>query len=326
MNAEGRNGIGSVGNIIAIIGFVVVVAIGLWGAVSAVRLAPKMFAVISDSFKDESPIALESSEPKVRSGDPLTLAWQDAKRDSGLYTISYNCVDGVEIQAPVSDTAFGIIPCAMPYAVAATDSSLKLIPLLHGKTEATIPIAIEYLSRDGSKIATGTTTVSVYTSTSATPVGTTPTTVKKPVATKTAVVSPATKPAPRPAPAPKPAGKPDLEVRFLGIGTTDPYTGAFMQRTSFAPHEVVSFKFDVINIGTARSGAWGFTAELPTNPPYHYDSPTQSSLNRGDHVEFTLTFSMPQYGNATVSVDPYNAVREISEGNNTLTSPTVSAY
>ena len=92
----------------------------------------------------------------------------------------------------------------------------------------------------------------------------------------------------------------------------------FVNRAPTSQYDMVAVKFDVANQGSAPSGAWYFTAQLPTSPMTPYTSSQQNSLAVGAHIENTLRFNnvMQGGGTFTVSVDPSNTVGESNEGNN----------
>lgn len=306
-------GRGTFGNIIAIIGFILIIAIGLWGATMAVRLAPRMLSSIADTFRGSSnsiEVSVPSSE--IKSGETLVLSWTDTARESGLYTIRYNCTDGLSVEAPVSETAYGPIPCDMPYAIPATEKSVRLMPkLASGKERAEVTFTIAYLSREGEEQAAGTAEIAVVKGATVATPAPTPTPTPKP--------TPKPTPTPAPAPAPKPVGIPDLAVRMITMGVTDPYTGQFIPKPVFGSYEVISVKFEVANRGAGRSGQWMFDANLPTRTPYFYQSPIQMPLGPQDRIEFTLNFSQPISGPIQINVDPSNTVHETNESNNYLT-------
>jgi len=114
-------------------------------------------------------------------------------------------------------------------------------------------------------------------------------------------------------------GLPDLSVQILSEGVIDPVSGNIISRRTTSYNDVVAVKFDITNNGSASTGPWYFTAELPTLPAYTYTSPAQDSLAPGAHIESTLRFAqVPFNGGAfTVSTDPSNLVLESNEGNNT---------
>ena len=297
----------TVGNIIAVIGFVIVIAIGIWGAVAAVRLAPRMFENIAATFRGESAIevALPSS---VKSGEPFDLSWSDKSRKNGLYTLSYACVPGFSLDAPTPTGDFELMPCNTSYAITASETSVRLIPKLSGVKRADVPFTISHLTTSSEKQAEGTAVISVV---NPAPV------VKQPEPTPKITT---------PAPTPKPIGKPDLLARVIAIGVIDPYSGQFISKNVFGSYETVTVKFDVVNTGTGPSGTWTFSTSLPTRVPTGYVPPMQSSIGAGAKTELTLNFSQPISGTLLISIDPSNVISETNEYNNSLSQYISVAY
>lgn len=114
----------------------------------------------------------------------------------------------------------------------------------------------------------------------------------------------------------------DLSVHVLDIGVIDPATGAFVNRAPTSPADLAAVRFDIANDGGASTGAWYFSAQLPTaTAPYRYNSPEQEPLGPGDHIVNTLRFSpvVSLGGIFNVIVDPQGIVNESNETNNTAT-------
>jgi hypothetical protein len=120
----------------------------------------------------------------------------------------------------------------------------------------------------------------------------------------------------------KPAyyGLPDLSVTVLAVGylagdTTDTFVATSIIPAGAHP----AIKFAVKNVGTNVSGPWAFTANIPSASGPFFHSDTESSLNPGDHIDFTLGFNQTVPGNQVVSVivDPANYVAESNKSNNT---------
>lgn len=319
MALQERGGVGTVGNIVTIVVFVIIITIGLWGAISAVRLAPRIFSSISNSFAGTPGIELSVPTAEVKSGEVFTLSWKDMPRTSGIYTIVYTCTPDAELQISTDGSSANPLPCGTTFAMTETATSLHLVPILKSGDRATIPISVVYIDNDGKQQTEGKTSLTVVKG-SAVVAATTTASTGSPQGTNTPVVI---KPAPKPitpaAPAPKAVGMPDLTIRPIAMGVIDPRTGMFIQKNVFGSYETVTYKFDVANRGTGRSGSWSFTADLPTNPPKPYQSPMQNPLGPGDHIEFTLNFNAPSSGSVMIHVDTSNAVAESNEGNNMLT-------
>ncbi len=310
MAPQERGGIGTFGNIATIVVFIIIITIGLWGAISAVRLAPKIFSSISSTFAGTSGIEVSVPTAEVKSGEVFTLSWKDSAHTNGVYIITYTCTPNVDLQITSNGSSANPLPCGTTFAVPTTETSLHLIPILKSGDRASVPISIVYIDNDGKQQTQGNATLAVV---KGAPVVAATTTPKTPVATK-----PAPKPSTGVAPAPKPVGTPDLSLRLVAIGVIDPRTGAFIQKNVFGSYETVSLKFDVANRGSGNTGSWSFTADLPTNTSQPYQSLMQNPLGPGDHIEFTLNFNAPVSGSVVIHVDPTNAVSESNEGNNTL--------
>ncbi|MBM3261016.1 hypothetical protein FJY93_01215 [Candidatus Kaiserbacteria bacterium] len=117
------------------------------------------------------------------------------------------------------------------------------------------------------------------------------------------------------------ASAPDLTVFILAIGVIDPMTGVFVNRPPSSPADIVAAQFDIVNRGGSSTGAWYFSALLPTvYGGYPYLSPVQEPLGPGDHVVNTLRFSPIISGGGVFSVvvDSEGMVRESNETNNTV--------
>ncbi len=149
---------------------------------------------------------------------------------------------------------------------------------------------------------------------------TTATTFPKPVVG--APIRPDTQPAKPSTGAGTPTPPPDLSVRILAIGIIDPVSGVFVNRPPVSPADVAAVQFDISNDGGSSTGAWYFSAQLPTTVRgYPYRSPVQEPLGPGDQVVNTLRFSpiIPGGGLFNVIIDSEGMVDESNETNNTMT-------
>lgn len=122
----------------------------------------------------------------------------------------------------------------------------------------------------------------------ANPMGAGTLTLKQPATT-----TPAAQPAPRPVVPVVPvvqAGPADLAVQILSV-ESDGAGGGIAT-------------FDISNVGKSSTGAYSFTAQLPTADGRTYSSSVQSSLAPGDHIVNTLRFSQAVSGVFNVAVNP----------------------
>lgn len=312
-----ERGEGLISNILAIAGFIILIVIIIWGAFHFLRLASTGFSSLL-SRAGASTITLTAPRT-VQSGDMLDISWKyTVPEEAGTFAVLYQCRDGFQLRMPLA-TSTTPIPCGAPYTIGTKEAkATRLIPVLAGSSNIDIPLSVMYMTAGTTtptKVAQGNATVTV-TPRSNTAATSTP---------ATGSANPAPQPTPTPSPTPKPAPKPvtsivtgpaDLVVRIISVGVIDPISGTIIQRAPTSQNDIVAVTFDVKNQGGMATGAWHFTANLPTSPTTPYVSPQQKSLNPGDRIESTLRFNRAVQGAFTVSVDPSNFVRESNESNN----------
>ena len=173
---------------------------------------------------------------------------------------------------------------------------------------------------------------------------TTPVTPVSPVAVvPTAPVKPVTPVAPTPGPqttttipmgqtpvVPTYTGLPDLITTITEKGyLTTTETSSFVASSSVPRGGRPAVQFTIKNVGTnVTSGNWIFTAAIPSQYAYVYNSPAQQVLNPGESITYTLGFDQATPGeNRSISItaDAMNSVAESNENNNgysvTITIP-----
>lgn len=310
-----------ISNILAVAGFIILIAIIVWGAFHFLNLASSGF---SSLFNRSGDATIKINAPEVAgSGQPVDISWDyTPPTGSGSYALVYQCREGFQFRIVASTSTLNVIPCGNAYTVGNQDSKgVRLVPVLASDTSAEIPFSIIYMTAG----TTGTTTTDNHaqgnatitiTSASQQPSGNTSGT---PSGSDTGMTGNTGTPAP--------TGPADLTVRILSIGVIDPISGNIVNRAPVSPQEVVAVKFDIKNEGGTATGAWYFTAQLPTAPAAPYSSPQQRSLSPGDHIENTLRFNqVAQGGTFTVNVDPTNLVSESNESNNTASQSISGVY
>jgi hypothetical protein len=116
--------------------------------------------------------------------------------------------------------------------------------------------------------------------------------------------------------APSLFGFPDLVVSIKDIGYL-----ATSSAESFVASSTVPFGsrpavvFTIKNVGTNATGAWRFSASIPTQTAYIYQSQLQPPLNPGDSIDYTLGFDQANKGaNKMISITA-NFDRTITESN-----------
>ncbi len=123
--------------------------------------------------------------------------------------------------------------------------------------------------------------------------------------------------------APSLTGLPDLATTITATGYLATSSATSFIATSTIPKGArPAVRFTIKNIGTNATGAWNFSAKIPTATNYLYFSPTQQSLNPGDSVDYTLGFDQALPGNQTITItaNASNAVKESDQSNDTATA------
>lgn len=313
-NQQKEAGSGLLGNAIAVIGFIAIAAIILWGIASIIRYAPTIFSALTSPFTNETPRIVIQELPQAPSGAPLTISWEHDGSQGGRYGFAYACRENFRIETSNADGVYQTLPCSTPHVVPRSNTavhSLRVVPILASGETLTVPIAISYQHENTDQNTEATADLVVVAAEE-----TEEPTVPEPEEEE------------YPQPTPPSTGTPDLSVRLIATGVLDPYTRLFTPKSPVGTNELAAIRFEVINTGTARAGSWYFTANLPTQTPYHYTSPHQQPLGPGDRIEFTLSFDHTIPGTQTVSIqaDAGNNVAEISETNNHANYPMQFIY
>ncbi len=277
-------------SILAIVGFVILIVIILWGFFHIISLASPLFGSL---FNSKKPASIQVTAPQsVTSGDSFAVSWKHStKKDTGTYAFLYQCNNTLHFEIVRAEGASNSIPCGATFAVPSpTDKVITVTPRLSGTASTSIPLSIVFLpSATTSKQAQGSATVAVLPSVAK------PQPVLTPAPAKPAQVKPTPVAQPRATPA-------DLSVRILGA-SVDQYGMAIVE-------------FDIANNGGSPTGAYYFQAFLPTQSTYTYQSPLQSSLGAGDHIVNTIRFTQAISGTVSIVVDPSSAIYESNENNN----------
>lgn len=265
-----------VSNTLAIVGFIIVIVIVLWGLFNIATLgAPwlsSLFGGGSDSIKVTVPA-------NVTSGTAFAITWKYSASEQGTYAFLYQCKDVVHFQSAAGG-ATTTIPCGAAFTLSTTNNTLTLTPELSGTASTSVPLSIIFIpGATTSKQVQGSATVIVN------PVATTPV-VTLPATTTPPVQQPTPPPVVNP---PAQAGPADLSVQIISV-VPDGAGGGIAT-------------FDIGNDGSSPTGVYSFTAHLPMTDGRLYQSPVQASLAPGDHVVNTLRFSQAMSGIFSVVVN-----------------------
>ncbi|MEK7114073.1 MAG: hypothetical protein AAB850_00795 [Patescibacteria group bacterium] len=115
-------------------------------------------------------------------------------------------------------------------------------------------------------------------------------------------------------------GLPDLVVSikaigYLGGASTDSFIASSTVPSGLRP----AITFIIKNVGTRATGLWRFSASIPTQTSFVYQSELQQSLNTGDSIEYTLGFDQAIGGTdkmVSIAANPERTVIESNTNNN----------
>jgi len=299
-----------ISNALAIVGFIILFVIIVWGLFHIVNLSGTS---ITSLFSSKPKVTVTAPKSAI-SGEPITVAWQYSGKDAGTFSFLYKCDQNFYFGAG-SSRALARIPCGSAINVGSSTSAM-VIPVLSERASLDVPVTIIFSPNTGERVQ-GEATIAIAAATSTPP--STPVVEPKPVK-PTTPYTPKTYPRkPLNLVAHAGSGPADLRVAMILVGVIDPSSGALLPRAPRSTSEIVGVEFDIANIGGSSTGNWYFTANLPTGgaQPYIFTSPTQRSLAPGEHIVNVLRFA-PNMRPSTISViaDPANRVYEANEYNN----------
>lgn len=330
---------------VAVVAFIVVALIGMWGSVKVASAVPNAFSAIAAAVVSITSIFVPAGEeitlsaPSLTdSGSAFTLSWEHAQKSvDGSYTFRYDCAEGVHFTSPATSGAEATVFCNVPFNFLNSENSIVLTAV-SANQYADVTVHIDFTPNGAARATvTGTATLTVTNDGSVTEtpviVPTTPTTpvtptapvVPKPVTPTKGTETSTTFPVGTTKPASDPQGYVDLAVRVLEVGVVNKTTGAFTASSTpmrNPPGGYVAVRFAVENIGTKTSPQFDFNAVLPTMPSNIFTSPIQAALGPGDRIEFTMGFDKfadADEGVFKVNVDPSSRINEPRKDNNLLT-------
>lgn len=332
---EGAAGVAT--RVFAVLGFVAVIGIGMWGSVQVASGVPGAFSSLAAAFVSLTSVFVPANEAVTlslpsstqMSGAPFTLSFAHAHQSgAGSYTFRYDCANGVYFTSPAPTGSSTTAYCNVPFNFNSSDS-LTLTPFSTEIRTVPVTVYIDYTPNGASKpTVSGKAVVTVENG--ALPAGAATTTpVQKPSTPSSAPVTPSAGPSTTriyplggtvAVQQSDPNGYVQFGVHIIDIGVVDRSTGTFISSSTPSISMAtgsgqyrIAVRFAVENNGTKTSPQFSFNAVLPTLPSYIFSSPMQQALAPGDRIEYTLGFdSFDRNSNHvfTVNVDPTGSVNE----------------
>ncbi len=304
-----------VSNTLAIVGFIILLVIIVWGLLHIVNISKFSFGSLF-----ASPATIEITAPKSPvSGNPVTISWKlNNETKAGSFSFVYQCEPNFAFVMPGQNGAMNKIPCGTSITVGSSTSA-TMIPMAATIGAVSVPFSVVFTPTDGSARVEASASMSVAPAAQvAQPAPAQPAASKPAAPAKKPVTSYHAVPSSHYAPVAHAASGPaDLKVTIIATGYIDP-SGALLMNRAPTPGDLVGVEFDIANVGGSPTGTWFFQAHLPTSSAYTYTSANQVSLAPGDHIVNTLRFTMltPGGGMFTAVADPSNLINDINRTNN----------
>src|SRR3989344_6564344 len=218
--SEPRTGLLS--NVLAIVGFIILIVIILWGLFHIATLGGPW---LNSLFNRSSSPSIQVEAPaRATSGQAFNVSWKYSAADAGTYAFLYQCSGKAYFETQGAGTAMVTVPCGAAFPVLPTNNTIKVVPMLTATSSVSVPLSIIFMpNATTSKQAQGSATVIIEPK-SGTVTATPPAQPAKPITPK-----PATPVTPRVS---TPA---DISVRITSL-TVDQYGNGVAQ-------------FDIGNIG-----------------------------------------------------------------------------
>lgn len=286
--------------VLAITGFLVTVAVVVWGATLAVKQAPRVFsslASIVESMQTYRPLhelTITTQKTVVNSAESFEILWTDV-RQTGEYAFTYTCTEGIALQVRGENDSLMPMSCTDTLTLPATVHGLYLTIDSTTSRFTDVPLHVSFTNADKSEAFENTVKITVVNAGIEIKEQTIPAMPEvivvpaeqpsEEVTAETPVIDTPTAPVIITTPS-QVSRQSDLAMTILGSGVIRNGVFTFTQRYDRDLNNAL--RFDVKNVGTAVSDTWYFNAVLPSGKVY--TSPRQSALRPGDHIEFTLGF------------------------------------
>ena len=153
---------GILSSVFAIVAFLILIVIVIWGLVHLAGLTGDWFGRF---FGGSSANTITVTAPKeTNSGEPFAVSWHYSTNTKGSYALLYQCKNDLDLKAaPRADTTAQSVPCGTAYSIGPV-SNISLTAFTKGAS-TTLPISIIFLpSATGTASAQGSATIIVHAS------------------------------------------------------------------------------------------------------------------------------------------------------------------
>ena len=310
-------------------GILVILILLAWAVLNFVPAIFSSLANVGSSIgsglsNNSDDITVLVNDNDLNNGDQFSVYWRFTPTESGFYSISHECVDGIMFDVQLNQDTKRLI-CNLPMTLPENTASVNLIAYNNkANSFADVPVIVEFTPTGSTdSLYSGETIVTIKNGDSSVSSSDTP---DGDLSSATITSEPVSDTGSQ-----QTTNEPQSQPQTVVQPTTPIYvsqTAADLAISNLYSYPYQSaFQFDVYNIGGQNSGVWQFSYTDPSEGGRTQYSPLQPSLAPGQGMRFSLAFNSQEDDAEVVyiRIDPSNTIFENSENNNTGTV-TVTGY
>lgn len=335
-----KNSKGSASKFLKILTILGILVLLFFISIGIVKFVPKAIGSLSgasvylSNLFSKDGIELVTDKKTMQSGGTLTVSWKNTSKETGLYTWSFACTEGITVlyrstdgkMLPViCETSFPIPEAASSYPFVVNSTSDKAI-----KVSMTLALfnkeTKELIYSDQAEVTVSKDApIEVPTQPSNnTPTynpGTAPATTTPPNPNVSAT-KPSNNTSTVPAQPISHVGPTDISIALVSANAIQSGTINLIPLTNVGPNDKVVLRFRIANLGQNQTGTWRLTASLPTRTiaDQAYVSKFQPSLLPATSHEMTLMFDAFDASKNKISITIENS-NDTNSANNIITIP-----
>lgn len=297
--------------LLALIGLVSLLTLGVWLAVQVVRVVPPLFTSLASIAEGlhtreqaDAPLRVAVERSITYTGESLALSWSGVGKD-GIYAFSYDCTEGVALDGWIGGERTPL-PCGEITPLGGDARMLEVRARSEKRRFADVPFTVFFTEANG--------TMPVFETRSTLTVVNPAIPQSRDIAfeaangaayngsdEREAAPAPAVRAANAPAgsaprtttlsrvPVSHPDGFTDVRIIYRGVGGYE--NEVFTPAGQVTAGARSALRFEVRNIGSRTSERWRFTATLPNGT--EFVSEAQEALKPNERATITLGFNAP---------------------------------
>lgn len=319
MTAEKSGNKSFVSKILFIIGIIIILILLAWAVINFIPMVFSSLANVSSSIgkkvtSSSDEITVLANDNDLNTGERFSIYWRFTPKEAGLYSLSYDCINGVNFDIHVARDTKRLI-CNLPITLPKDTVNVDLtVYNTNVDSFVDVPIKVHFTSESDitDPSSTGQTVITVRNEASVTANNTTNGELSS------ATITSQSAPEKDTAQTTNTTPQSQTTTQYVTPTFTTPTRPDLAVSNLYAYPNQSAFQFDVYNIGGQSSGTWYFSYTDPSENNTLQYSPAQVSLAPGQGIRLSLAFNTQRNSSEVVTVyaDPTNLISENSENNN----------